>query len=99
MALGLLSLIEAFGLFPSLDHLGRSHEYVRRNRQADLLRGLQIDDELKLLRLLDGKIGGLRTFENLVDVGSGAPKKLRDVRPLDMRSPESTNCRGAAINS
>jgi hypothetical protein len=31
-----------------------SHQHIRRNRQADLLRRFQIDDELKLDRLLDG---------------------------------------------
>ena len=39
--------------FFSLDHLIRSRQHVRRNRQADLLGGFQIDDELKLRRLLE----------------------------------------------
>jgi hypothetical protein len=33
----------------------RPHQHVRRNRQTDLLRRLQIDHELELLRLLTGK--------------------------------------------
>src|SRR4030095_10229484 len=44
------------------NHSIRSRQYVRRNRQGDLLGSFQIDDELKILRLLDGKIGGLSTF-------------------------------------
>ena len=34
-------------------------------RQADLLRGFQIDDELELHRLLYGQVGGLSTFKIL----------------------------------
>jgi hypothetical protein len=45
-----------------LNHLVRSRQHIRRDRQADLLGSFQIDDELKILRLLDGKIGGLSTF-------------------------------------
>jgi hypothetical protein len=59
-----------------LDHFIRSHQHVWRNRQADLLSGFQIDDELKLYWLLDRKIGGLRAFQDLVYVGSGAPVQV-----------------------
>ena len=38
----------------SFDHLVRSCQHIRRNRQADLLRCFQIDDELEFLRLLHG---------------------------------------------
>ena len=37
----------------SFDHFIRSRQHVGRNRQTDLLRGFQIDDELELCRLLD----------------------------------------------
>ena len=47
-------------------------QYIRRNRHADLLVGLEIDDELELLRLLDWNVGGLGAFENLIYVVSGA---------------------------
>src|SRR5437016_9925176 len=50
----------------SPNHLVRPHQHVRRNRQANLLGGFQIDDELEFRRLLDRKIGGFRTFENFV---------------------------------
>ena len=42
-----------------LDHLVRSYQHIRRNRQADLLRCFQVDDELELLRLLHGEVSGL----------------------------------------
>jgi hypothetical protein len=37
-------------------------EHSRRDRQSNLLRRLQIDDELELRRLLDWQIGGLGPF-------------------------------------
>ena len=46
---------------------------IRRNRHADLLGGFEIDDELKLRRLLDGQVGGLGAFQDPVDKVSGAP--------------------------
>jgi hypothetical protein len=45
-----------------LNDFVRSHQHIRRNRQADLLGGLQIDDELELCRLLHRKIGWVGTF-------------------------------------
>jgi hypothetical protein len=55
-----------------LDHLIRSHQHVGRNRQADLLGGLQIDHKLELRRLLNGKIRGLGAFKDFVDVEGSA---------------------------
>ena len=48
------------------DHSISSHQDIRRNRQADLLGRLKIDYELELYRLLNGKVSGLSTFEDLV---------------------------------
>src|SRR4026208_2214768 len=42
----------------SSDHLVCSRQSVRRDRQADLFRRLEIDHKLELGRLLHGKIGG-----------------------------------------
>ena len=50
----------------------RSRQHIRRNRYVDLLSGFQIDEELKLSRLLDGNVGGLGTLQDLVHVISGA---------------------------
>jgi hypothetical protein len=71
------SAIQNFLLLPDayclLDHFIRSHQHVGRNCETDLLRGFQIDDELELLGLLDGKFGRLSPFENFVHVGGGTP--------------------------
>ena len=56
-----------------LNDLIRSFQHLRRNRQVDLFRCFQVDDQLELLRLLDGQVGGLGAFENLIDVITGAP--------------------------
>ena len=40
----------------------RPRQHTRWDRHADLLRCLQIDDELELRRLLDGQVGGLGAF-------------------------------------
>ena len=58
----------------SLNYSIRPRQHVRRNRQADLLGGLEIDEELELRRLLDGHVGGLGAFQDLVDKVSGAPE-------------------------
>ena len=41
-----------------LDHLIRSRQHVRRNRQADLLGSFEIDDKFELRGLLHAKISG-----------------------------------------
>src|SRR5215471_7746693 len=52
-------------------HLIRSCQHIGRNRQADLLGGLQIDDELELRRLLHGKFCWLCSFENSIHIICG----------------------------
>src|ERR1700688_4901916 len=54
----------------SLDHLIRAQQQRLRDRDAERLRGLEVDDEFKLGGLLDGKVPGLGALENLVDVCS-----------------------------
>jgi hypothetical protein len=54
------------------DHFIRSRQHVRWNRQADLLCRLEVDYKLELGWLLDGEIGGLSAFQNLIDVNGGA---------------------------
>jgi hypothetical protein len=63
--------------FLSLDHFVRPRQHVRRNRHADLLRCLEIDDELEILRLLHGKIGRLGAFGALI---------ANSVRQLDAKA-------------
>src|SRR5262245_32525760 len=50
----------------------RSIRQRLRDRQSEDLRGVQVDDELKLGRLLDGQIRGVGAPEDLVDVGCRA---------------------------
>jgi len=59
--------------FISLDQLVRARQHVGRNRHADLLGGLEIDEELELRRLLHWQIGGLGSLQDLVHKVSGAP--------------------------
>jgi hypothetical protein len=47
---------------------------VGRNREANLLSGFQIDDQRKLRRLFDRNVGGLRSFENLVNHSRDTPE-------------------------
>src|SRR5262249_29874357 len=54
-----------------LDYLVCSQQQQRRNRQAEGLRGLEIDDQFDFRRLFDGQIGWLRALEDLVHVGGG----------------------------
>ena len=54
-----------------LDDLVRSHENRLRDREAERLGDLEVDDQLELSRLLDGEISRLGTLEDLVDVGGG----------------------------
>jgi hypothetical protein len=57
---------------PSLDHLVRSRQHARWNREADLLRRFQVDNELKLGRLLDRQVSGIGTLQDLIYVSCGA---------------------------
>ena len=66
----------------SLSDFVRSRQYIRRNRQADLLGSFEIDDQLELRRLLDRQVRGLRTFENLVDNGRYTLVSFRGIVPI-----------------
>ena len=56
--------------------LVRSRQHIRRDRQADLLRRFEIDDELEFVRLLHRQISRLGAFQNFVDVGGSAPVQV-----------------------
>src|SRR5262245_37158216 len=49
---------------------------------ADLFCCLQVNDELKLRRLLYGKIGWLGSLEDLVYVVGGFPEQIIEVRAI-----------------
>src|SRR5947207_6051287 len=56
----------------SFDHLIRPKKNRLRNRQADLLGGFQIDDQLEFCWLLHRQITRLPAFEDLVNVSGSA---------------------------
>jgi hypothetical protein len=66
------------GLLWTRDHLIRPQQERQGNREAERLRGLEVDDEIELGRLFHGQVG-LGALENLVHVGGGAPKQIGDV--------------------
>src|SRR5687768_11621171 len=85
-------------LSDSLDHLVRSRQHIRRYREADLLGGLEIDRQLELRRLFDGKIAWLRAFENLVHVHGGATEQVGEVRSVGHESPSLLHMLPCVIN-
>jgi hypothetical protein len=52
---------------PSADHAIGADEHRPRDRHAERLRRLQVDDELELRGLLDGKLCGPGALQDLVD--------------------------------
>src|SRR5215467_14840004 len=55
----------------SLDHLVGLSQQRRRNCQAEGLGSLEVDHQLELRGLLNRKVTGLRTLQDLVDVIGG----------------------------
>jgi hypothetical protein len=60
----------------SADHLGRLDEEGWRDRQAQGLGGLQVDDQLEGGGLLHRQVGRLGPLENLGDEGGGTRRKF-----------------------
>src|SRR5262249_47427534 len=71
----------------SLDHLIRTRQHVRWNREADLLRCLQVDHKLELRRLLDGKVRWLCAFQDFIDVRGGSPEQVGHARAVGYEPP------------
>src|SRR5215510_10919978 len=59
-----------------LNHLIRSRQDVRRDRQTDLLRRFEVDDKLELYRLLYRQISRLRSLEDFIDIGGGTVEQI-----------------------
>ena len=65
-----------------VDHLICPEQQRWRDRQAECLGGLDIDDELELYRSLDGKLVWCRTLENAIGIGRRPPKIIVQVIPV-----------------
>jgi hypothetical protein len=63
---------------PSFDDLVGAGEDQGRDRQAEHLGSLQVDDQLECRRLLYRQIGGLRAVKDLPGVNAELAKALRD---------------------
>src|SRR6266542_778402 len=66
----------------SLNHLVRSQQQRWRDRQAEGLGSLEVDHQLELRRLLNGEVGGLSTFEDLVHVACGTAEIVGEFRAV-----------------
>ena len=64
----------------SLDHLIRPLQERRRDRQAEGLGGLEVDDQLEPVNLLEGQIARLGALEDLVDEDP-RPARTPGLRP------------------
>src|SRR5215469_6988264 len=53
---------------PAFDHLVGAGEKCRRHSQADSFCGFHVDDQLELRWLLDGQVGRLGAFKDLIDI-------------------------------
>src|SRR5262245_41047742 len=74
------------GVWLLLDYLVRSQQQCLWDREAEGLRGLEIDDQLELRGLLDRKIARLCTIENLVYGIRGAAVIRQSIRAVGEQS-------------
>src|SRR5262249_40039600 len=65
----------------------RPRQHVGWNRQADLLGGFEVDDQLKLRWLLDREIGGLGTFRDFVHISGGAAVQVGHAHAVGHKPP------------
>src|SRR5262245_66642319 len=71
----------------SLDYPIRSCQHIWRNRETDLLGRFQINDELELRRLLDGEVGGLSAFQNLIHIDCGTAAHVEEIHAVKHKAP------------
>src|SRR5262249_44193095 len=71
----------------SLNHSVRTKEHRLRNRQSDLFRRFQIDDELEFSWLLHREIGWFGAFQNLINVSGSAAVQICEARAVAHKAP------------
>src|SRR5262245_11098199 len=64
---------------PLFDHLICPRQQRRRDRQAERLGRLEIDDQLELSWLLHRQVARVSALQNSVDIDGGAPPYMRAV--------------------
>jgi hypothetical protein len=64
---------------PLFDHLVGEQQHRLGNAQAERLRGLDVDRELELGRLLNRQIAGISTLEDAIDVPCRLAELFRQV--------------------
>src|SRR5215468_6582608 len=66
----------------SVDDLIRPQQQRLRDGEPERLGGLEVDDQRELRGLLDRQVTGLGALEDLVDIDSGAPPQISEVRTV-----------------
>src|SRR5262249_872222 len=82
---------------PLFDHLVGAGEERWRHIETERPGRLQIDDELKLSRLQDRKVGRLRALQDLSSVGADLTKTINDVGSV-AHQPAGFNNLASPIN-
>jgi len=77
----------------SLDQLMSLCDKERRHFETKRLGGLEIDHQLELRRLLDGQVGGLRAFQDLVHEKGSTSEEGDMARAAGNQTPSSGNSR------
>src|SRR4030095_6026666 len=62
----ILGQVDPVLLALSLDDFVGTQQHAFRDRESKRLRGLQVDDQIELGRLLEGDVARLRTLQDLV---------------------------------
>jgi hypothetical protein len=81
----------------SLNHLGRLEQQRWGNHEAQILRRLEVDDELECHGLLHGQVGGLGHFEDLVHLCGGTPPEVSVAQPIG-HEPASVRLYSEGVN-